>query len=233
VRAAAQRQALGRQETIGTVQTNNTPTEDENSGRKDIQPSELALLGLLSSCAIVVVGVGLASLLSHPILGPILAAIGSGVAVLVLAIRVKKRWANRLAWILIGATLAVCHWVVTGFGQEKVSTEGVPLLLVFILVVTLLEGATFSAHGESRIGPRSRRLLAWGCALLLGLIIFISSYVPLVWAIAYSPIHNGDVLPGIASFAGALLLALLTGTASCRAVLTLFRHRERHDACSP
>ena len=207
------------------METHLTPKDHESLARMRTISTGLGLLvlTLLIPYALGLVGVALLSFKAHPVVAPILSCIGVGIAVLIYALQAHIQWAARLAWALTGLSVLVSYWVITGFGHESTSTEGVPFILLFVLIFTLLLSTTVGSHDVSKIRKGSRRTLAWCCAVLLAVVILVVSYLPLWWAIGYSPLDNGDELPGSASLVGASVLGLFAAVATTRTVLTLFQ----------
>lgn len=147
--------------------------------------------------------------------------------------RGHKRWTLVLApaLILVAILFVVQNRVNDGgwfqFNSLLCSThyEGIPFILLFLAVATFFASMTCGSSRLDQYKSSTRMVLAWTTASFGAAAVLVAAFVPLVWAFAYTPLHEGDVLPGPNSILGALGVAAFGCIATARAILRAWQSR--------
>ena len=100
-------------------------------------------------------------------------------------------------------------------------------MLLYLVFFTLLACATFARSASQEHSSRLRRTSVGSTFILGALVVFGIAYLPLVWSFAFTPIHEGDVVPGPSAMLAALLLDAFAAVVVARSVLVVLRSRKR------
>jgi hypothetical protein len=192
------------------------------------------LLAIVAFCLAVF---GFRALTTHPLIASLLLLGGTGSVVLLWGLHKEKAWVARLAaslmlLIVLVVILSRLHdgtWLKFGFLPIADGSEGVPLVLLFLVSFTLLASATSGRSASQERSSRLRRASVWSLAVVCALVVFGIAYAPLVWSFAFTPIHEGDELPGPNSMLAALLLDAFAAFVIARSLLVALRSRDHGE----